>query len=112
MRKKRTIHCALWYATMAFRMCVQSIAGTVIGTNLAFKIKYHIIIIMLYFIEYLDTKKNTKRKKIIINSMLNEKYYDHFNNAVNTKEIDIFVKTCDWQLIDIPQFFISRVVPK
>lgn len=65
MRKKRTIHSALWYATMAFRMCVQSIVGTVIGTNLAFKIKYHIII-MLYYIEYLDTKKNTKRKKIII----------------------------------------------
>lgn len=66
MRKKRTIHSVLWYVTMAFRMCVQSIVGTVIGTNLAFKIKYHIIIIMLYYIEYLDTKKNTKRKKIII----------------------------------------------
>lgn len=62
MRKKRTIHSALWYATMAFRMCVQSIVGTVIGTYLAFKIKYHIIIIiMLYYIEYLDTNKNTKR---------------------------------------------------
>lgn len=61
---------------------------------------------MLYYIEYLDTKKNT------INLMLNEKYYDHIYNSVNTKEIDIFVKTCDWQLIDIPQFFISRVVPK
>lgn len=66
MRKKRTIHSALWYATMAFRMFVQSIVGTVIGTNLAFQINYHIIIIMLYYIEYLDTKKNTKRKKIII----------------------------------------------
>lgn len=66
MRKKRTIHSALWYATMAFRMCVQSIVGTVIGNNLAFKIRYHIIIIMLYYIEYLDTKKNTKRKKKII----------------------------------------------
>lgn len=66
MRKKRTIHSALWYATMAFRMYAQSIVGTVIGTNLAFQINYHIIIIMLYYIEYLDTKNNTKRKKIII----------------------------------------------
>lgn len=73
---------------------------------MAFKIRYHIIIIMLYYIEYLDTKKNTKRKKksLTINLMLNEKYYDHFYNVVNTKEIDIFVKTCDWQLIDSPKF--------
>lgn len=37
----------------------------------------------------------------MINLMLNEKYYYYFYNVVNIKEIDIFVKMCDWQLIDI-----------
>lgn len=63
MRKKCIIYFVLWYVIMFFRMCVQLIVGIVIGINFVFKIKYYIIIIMLYYIEYLDIKKNIKCKK-------------------------------------------------